>query len=72
MWGKDRKIRPSGLPFVITRQAAGCQPVILGTEFSILRALTLRIDSYNLLQFQTMLLSKVSLSAGKHSERNWQ
>ena len=34
--GEDRKIRPSGSPYVITRQASWCQTVILGTDFSIL------------------------------------
>ena len=39
--GPDRKIRPSRLPFVITRQASWCQMVILRMEFSI------TIDFYN-------------------------
>ena len=32
----DRRIRPSGSPCVITRQASWCQTAILGTDFSIL------------------------------------
>ena len=33
VWGWDRKIRPSGSPFVITRQASWCQTLILGRIF---------------------------------------
>ena len=36
VWGQDRKICPSGSPFVITRQASCCQTAILGMDFSIL------------------------------------
>ena len=35
VWGWDRKIRPSGSLFAITRQGLWCQTVILGTDFSI-------------------------------------
>ena len=42
--GQDRNIRPSGSPFVITRQVSWCQTAILGMEF-FYPTLTLMIDS---------------------------
>ena len=43
MWELDRRICPSGSPFVITRQASRCQSVILGKIFY--PTLTLMMDS---------------------------
>ena len=46
---KDRKICPSGSPFVTTRQASWCQTAIIGTEFSILPSHSWWILAYSLL-----------------------
>ena len=49
VWRKDRKICPSGSPFVTTRQASWCQTAIIGTEFSILPSHSWWILAYSLL-----------------------
>ena len=44
--GLDRKIHPSGSPFVITRQDSWYQMAILGTDFSILPSRSWQILNY--------------------------